>query len=143
MSTLLGMSGLEVAGQGRLCNRPQVGWDVDESGNNLCDKELWASTAGLATLGPLLGVEYVYEFTDSTVALGAMTRLTPTTERMQQLVRQRLALAERWRWRLAARRVSSKNNLWADLASRGQAVEVAAQAAALGLRVRWLQPQWE
>ena len=109
----------------------------------ICEKELLASTVGLRTIAPLLQVNNIYEFTDSTVALGAMTRLTPTTERMQQLVRQRLALAERWRWRLAARRISSKNNLWADLASRGQAVEVAAQAAALGLRVRWLEPQWE
>ena len=54
-----------------------------------------ASTVGLRTLAPMLGADCIYEFTDSTVALGAMTTLTPTTVFMQRLVRERLAMAER------------------------------------------------
>ena len=84
----------------------------------IAEKELLASTLALRTLGPLLGADCIFEFTDSTVALAAMVSLTPALEGMQRLTQQRLLLAEQHGWRLAARRVSSKGNLWADLASR-------------------------
>ena len=102
----------------------------------IAEKELLASTLALRTLGPLLGADCIFEFTDSTVALAAMVSLTPTLEGMQRLTQQRLLLAERYGWRLAARRVSSKGNLWADLASRGRLADVLRQAVALGLRPR-------
>ena len=102
----------------------------------IAEKELLASTLALRTLGPLLGADCIFEFTDSTVALAAMVSLTPALEGMQRLIQQRLLLAEQHGWRLAARRVSSKGNLWADLASRGRLSDVLRQAAALGLRPR-------
>lgn len=102
----------------------------------ICEKELLASVMGLECLGPLMDVHHVYEFTDNTPALGAMRAISPRTPTMQLLVRRRIALAECHGWRLAAERVSSRNNLWADLGSRGHADEVERQAAQLGLRVR-------
>ena len=117
---------------GRWSEQQRDGWLI-------CEKELHASTVGLRMLGPLLEAELIFEFTDSTVALAAMLTLTPTSEVMQQLIQERLVLAEYHGWRLTARRISSKNNLWADLASRGHADEVVRQAAAMGLRTRILQ----
>ena len=38
----------------------------------IAEKELLASTLALRTLGPLLGADCIFEFTDSTVALAAM-----------------------------------------------------------------------
>ena len=98
------------------------------------EKELYASTAGLFTLAEAAGLSSVYSFTDSAVALGSMRSFTSESPRMQEL------LAARATWMLerkvaeAAFRVSSKSNLWADLASRGRASEMEAQATALGLR---------
>jgi len=68
--------------------------------------------------------------------------MTPSLEGMQRLVGLRLATAERHGWRLAARRISSKNNLWADMGSRGHAAEVEEQARRLGLRVERLEAVW-
>jgi hypothetical protein len=113
-------------------------WDSSSRGLLICEKELWASSAGLATLGPLLEADCFYEFTDSTVALNAMRSYTPSTEAMQQLARARFACAESKGWRLKAQRVSTHNNLWADMLSRGRMREVAQQAAALGLSTRQL-----
>jgi hypothetical protein len=118
-------------------------WTAAQRELLICEKELIASTVGLCTLGPRLDAAFIYEYTDSTVALAAMTSMTPSLEGMQRLVGQRLAMAERHGWRLAARRVSSKNNLWADLGSRGHAAEVAEQARRLGLRVEYLEAVWE
>ena len=42
----------------------------------IAEKELLASTLALRTLGPLLGADCIFEFTDSTVALAAMVSLT-------------------------------------------------------------------
>jgi hypothetical protein len=113
-------------------------WDSNSRALLICEKELWASSAGLATLGPLLEADCFYEFTDSTVALSAMRSYTPSTEAMQQLARARFACAESKGWRLRAQRVSTHNNLWADMLSRGRMREVAEQAATLGLSTRQL-----
>ena len=97
------------------------------------EKELYASTAGLLTLAPLAGWTSVHNFTDSTVAMGAMRSFTASSPRMQEL------LATRATWLLeagvaeAVYRVTSAQNLWADLASRGKSAEMERQAAALGL----------
>ena len=80
----------------------------------------------------------MYEFTDSMVALSAMRSLAPATAIMQRLVVQRLAFAEAHGLRLVGVRISTGNNLWADLGSRGRADEIANQVAVLGLRhVTW------
>lgn len=102
----------------------------------ICEKELLASVLNLECLGPLLRARYVYEFTDNTPAMGPMRTMGPRTATMQLLVRRRLALAERYGWRLAAERVSTRNNLWADLGSKGRVDEVDRQAEQLGLRVQ-------
>lgn len=108
----------------------------------ICEKELWASLLGLECLGPLMEVSHIYEFTDNTPALGAMRSMGPRTATMQQLVRRRAAVAEAQGWRLAAERVSSRNNLWADLGSRGRVAEVERQAGLLGLRVWHVEVPW-
>jgi len=117
-------------------------WKEEHRELLICEKELIASTVGLCTLGPRLDATYIYEFTDSTVALAAMTFLTPSLESMQRMTRLRLAVAERHGWRLAAHRISSKNNVWADLGSRGRATEVERQARRLGLSVEYLTAVW-
>ena len=97
------------------------------------EKELHASTAGLLTLAPIAQWTSVHNFTDSTVAMGAMQTFTATSPRMQEL------LATRATWLMetgvaeAVYRVTSAQNLWADLASRGRAEEMERQAKALGL----------
>ena len=113
-------------------------WCADEREWLICEKELFASTVGLRTFAPWLGATCIYEFTDSMVALSAMRSLTPTTEIMQRLVSERLVMAEANGWRLVGERISTSNNLWADLGSRGNVLEVERQAVRLGLRpVRW------
>jgi len=100
----------------------------------ICEKELFASNAGLAVIVSHVGVSLVHEFTDNTVALAVMRSLTPRTERMQLLVARRVQQLEARAVRATAHRISSKNNLWADMGSRGHALEVVAQAESLGLR---------
>jgi len=98
------------------------------------EKELFASTAGMLTLVPAAGLTSIHNFTDSTVAMGAMRSYTATSPRMQEM------LATRTEWMLetgvaeAVYRCTSHHNLWADLASRGWADEMERQARALGLR---------
>ena len=62
-----------------------------------------------------LGASCIYEFTDSMVALSAMRSLTPSTTVMQQLVSERLMMAASNGCRLVGDRISTSNNLWADL----------------------------
>ena len=102
----------------------------------ICDLELAASTFGLVALQPELGSNFVYSFTDNTVAMAAMRSYSPSTACMQQLTESRVA------WMLASNvweateRITSKSNLWADLGSRARSADVIAQASALGLTVR-------
>ena len=73
-----------------------------------------------------------------------MRGLTPETPAMQALC------ADRVEWMLqrgileTSERITSKANLWADLASRGGADELCRQAVALGLRPRLVPvpPLW-
>jgi hypothetical protein len=106
----------------------------------ICEKELFASSAGLATLAAACGATDVWSFTDNANALAAMRSNAPTTLRMQQLVAARLEWMLEGGVREAAERVSSSSNLWADLGSRGCFAEVEQQAASLGLRTLWLPP---
>lgn len=117
--------------------------EAEREGLIICEKELLASLLGLECLGPLLQASHIYEFTDNSPAMGAMRTMGPRTPAMQLLVRRRLALAERRGWRLAAERVSTHNNLWADLGSRGRIDEVERQAERLGLRSRHVPVPWE
>tara|TARA_B110000027_G_C16087211_1_gene286576 strand:+ start:201 stop:1145 length:945 start_codon:yes stop_codon:yes gene_type:complete len=100
------------------------------------EKELFASTAGMLALMPAAGLTSLHNFTDSTVAMGAMRSYTATSPRMQEM------LATRSEWMLAqgvseaVYRCTSHHNLWADLASRGWAHEMERQAMALGLQVQ-------
>jgi hypothetical protein len=106
----------------------------------ICDLELAASTLGLVALQPEVGRSFIYSFTDNTVAMAAMRGLTPSTACMQALTVERVA------WMLgegvweATERITSKANLWADLGSRARVADVMAQAAALGLTVRRVEP---
>jgi len=99
------------------------------------EKELFASSAGLFTLAAYGGFKSVYNFTDSTAAMGAMRNFTAESARAQELI------VTRAEWMLANGvaeapcRVTSHQNLWADLASRGWSAEMERQAAALGLAV--------
>jgi hypothetical protein len=110
----------------------------------ICDLELAASTFGLVALQGAVGREFVYSFTDNTVAMAAMRNLTPTTACMQALT------AERSAWLLergvveACERITSKANLWADMGSRARVGELMAQAGRLGLSVRRVEtpPEW-
>ena len=105
------------------------------------EKELYASVAGIMTLAEASGATAVHSFTDSMVAMGSMRNMTAQSARMQEL------LAVRATWTLAsgvheaAHRVTSKRNLWADMASRGRAAEMMQQATSLGLRCQRLQLQ--
>jgi hypothetical protein len=111
-------------------------WSAEERELLICDLELAASTFGLVALQPIAAKAFVYSYTDNTVAMAAMRGLTPSTLAMQSLT------AARVEWMLdhgvaeAAERVTSKANLWADLASRGRTDDVLRQAEALGLRHR-------
>ena len=120
-------------------------WSAEESsGLLICDLELAASTFGLVALQPEVGADCVYSFTDNVVAQAAMRGLTPETPAMQSLC------ADRVEWMLqssileTSERITSKANLWADLASRGGADELCRQAIALGLRPRHVPvpPLW-
>ena len=98
------------------------------------EKELFASTAGLMTLAPAAGLKSVHNFTDSTVAMGAMRSFTATSPRMQEMLVTRTEWMLRTRVAEAVFRCTYHHNLWADLASRGFAAEMGRQAQALGLR---------
>ena len=106
----------------------------------ICEKELYASTAGLTTLAAPAAIRSCYSFTDSTVALSAMLSLTPSTPRMQELTAARLSWMLAHGVREQPARVTSKNNLWADFGSRGRWHALAEQADALGLTLRWVEP---
>ena len=106
----------------------------------LAELERLASTLGLVTLGPELEGSDVWEWTDNQVCLAAMRSLVPRTPRMMDMVDRRVEWMRVGGVTTAAERVSSKNNLWADMLSRGEDAAVAEQAAALGLRWRRLEP---
>ena len=111
-------------------------WSPAERKLLICDLELAASTLGLVALQPHLACASVYSFTDNTVAMSAMRRLTPSTPAMQAFT------ADRAAWMLvhgvaeSAERVTSAANLWADMLSRGHVAGVEQQAAHLGLSPR-------
>ena len=115
-------------------------WDERERGMIIAELELLASTLGLVTIAPYLGTHEVYEFTDNMVCLSGLRSLAPSTPRMQELIARRVEWLEGERIVVAAERISSKNNLWADMLSRGEAEAVAEQAAALELTWRRLYP---
>ena len=111
-------------------------WTREERSLDISVKELYASTAGLATLSPLAGWGAVYNYTDSMVALSTMRSATPHTARLQALSARRVEMLIELGLREAPERISSKSNLWADLGSRGRSEEVVVQAAALGLSTK-------
>ena len=120
-------------------------WTREERGLDISVKELYASTAGLATLSPLAGWRAVYNYTDSMVALSTMRSATPHTARLQALSARRVDMLILMGLREAPERISSKSNLWADLGSRGRSEEVVAQAVTLGLSTRQVAvaTEWE
>jgi hypothetical protein len=91
-------------------------------------------------LAPLLPPSIV-SFTDNTVALAAMRRLTSRSESaaIPAMLRRRTLWLVEHSCVEAAERVTSANNRWADLGSRGRAALVCAEAMALGLRPRRVQ----
>ena len=110
--------------------------DEERNALPICDLELAASTLGLIALQPECGKQFVYSFTDNTVAMAAMRNLTPATACMQRLTSARVA------WMLgegvweACERITSKSNLWADMGSRARVAELMAQASRLGFSTR-------
>ena len=117
--------------------------ELDDPDFLICEKELLASTLGLVTLTEMAGLQFVYQFTDNTVAEGAMRRLAPRTSRMQDMIRRRSEWMRQRDIFESAERISTHANLWADLGSRSAVTEVERQAEALGLRVLHLQPPEE
>ena len=111
--------------------------ECQQYGLGIAELELLASTWGLACLGPLLS-SYVVSFTDNTVALSAMRRLSTRAEgdAMPAMLRRRTSFLLENAVVEAAERITSKNNRWADLGSRGQVGVVCVEALALGLRPR-------
>jgi hypothetical protein len=109
----------------------------------IAEKELLASTLGLVTLAPIGDMRYVYQFTDNTNAEAAMRRLVPKTARMQALIERRSA------WMLehgvleSAERITSANNLWADLGSRDAVEEVRRQVVNMGYNFVLVEPPSE
>ena len=114
-------------------------WSESERKLPICDKELLASTWGLVSLTPVVGVRDIMSFTDNTVAQAAMRTQTPSTEAMAHIV------ARRTEWLLehacleSVHRITSKANLWADMGSREDTGGVLLQALALGLKPRRIE----
>ena len=102
----------------------------------IADKELIASTIGLFVLGEAHHFQYVWEFTDNTVALSAIRSLTPSTPLSQRLCAARVVWCSDRSVFVMAERITSANNEWADIGSRpvtrGGPAAVATAAAALG-----------
>jgi len=130
----IGMSAWAVRGN-ELLYVVDVWSEVEREALGIAEKELLASTVGLVTLAPLLGNK-VYSFSDNGIATAAMRALRAENPRSQELVRRRSEWLLSHRVLEAAERVTSKNNLWADLGSRGEIDEVVRQAEALGMRTR-------
>ena len=138
--TLHGDEVLVVVGEWSVAEREQLG---------IAEKELFASSAGLAALVRETGWSDISNFTDNMVALHTMRSCAPKTPRLQALMTARLEWMRARGVIEAAERVGSKSNLWADLASRDGMHEVARQVKALGLRLRvvptadhWHSPEW-
>ena len=108
--------------------------EMREHALGIAELELLASTWGLVALAPFLPPAVV-SFTDNTVALSAMRRLSTRADApaMAAVIRRRT------HWLLehavveAAERITSANNVWADWGSRGRVGDVCAAAARLGL----------
>ena len=102
----------------------------------IADKELIASTIGLFVLGEAHHFQYVWEFTDNTVALSAIRSLTPSTPLSQRLCAARVIWCSDRSVFVMAERITSANNEWADIGSRpvtrGGPAAVASMAASLG-----------
>jgi hypothetical protein len=103
----------------------------------IADKELVASTVGLFVLGEALQFQYVWEYTDNTVALSAIRSLTPSTPLSQRLCAARVIWCSDRSVFVMGERITSANNEWADIGSRpvtrGGPAAVAAMAHELGL----------
>jgi hypothetical protein len=103
----------------------------------IADKELVASTIGLFVLGEALQFQYVWEYTDNTVALSAIRSLTPSTPLSQRLCAARVIWCSDRSVFVMGERITSANNEWADIGSRpvtrGGPAAVAAMAHELGL----------
>ena len=125
-----------------LIDRP---WSPDEQELDISVKELYASTAGLASFAAIARWKGVYNYTDSMVALATMRYATPSVARLQALSAARVDLLLQLGVREGAERIGSRSNLWADLGSRGRGDEVVRQAAALGRSTRRVAvaPEWE
>lgn len=112
-------------------------WSEEDAELIIAEKELVASMVGLVALTELLEWKYVWEFTDNTVALAAMRTMTPSTAFMQQLISARAAWMYGRGVFSAVERITSLNNLWADVGSRpvtkGGPEAVRQDAAARGL----------
>ena len=102
----------------------------------ICDLELAASTFGLVELAGRAERQFVYSFTDNTVAQSAMRTLTPSTAPMQALTEARCEWMLAHGFSEATERITSKANLWADQLSRQREAQVEADARSLGLRLR-------
>lgn len=110
-------------------------WSAEERAT-LCiaELELLASTFGLVALAPWLPPCTV-SFTDNTVAAAVMRSAAPRTARLQWIAARRTLWLHQQARVEGVGRVTSRNNVWADLGSRGQLEEVLQQARALGLAV--------
>ena len=119
-------------------------WSPEERRRlSIAELELLASTFGLVALAPSLP-PCVVSFTDNTVAGAVMRSAAPRTARLQWLAARRtMWLHEQGRLE-GVGRVTSRNNVWADLGSRGQMPEVLRQAAELQISAQRVSvpPEW-
>jgi len=110
-------------------------WSAAERGLDIAVLELLASTVGLVALVPHVG-RRVVSFSDSVVAAAAMRASAARSAPLQLLVGRRSEWAVQHGVVEAVARITSANNRWSDLGSRGQMARVEAEAAALGICAR-------
>ena len=110
-------------------------WSAAERGLDFAVLELLASTVGLVALVPHVG-RRVVSFSDSVVAAAAMRASAARSAPLQLLVGRRSEWAVQHGVVEAVARITSANNRWSDLGSRGQMARVEAEAAALGICAR-------
>ena len=120
---------------GELLVTAGVWTDEEKELLTIAELELLASTFGVVAFDEWLP-RAVVSFTDNVVAQAAMRASAPRAELMQRVVVARTEWLMQRGMAEAVRRVTSQANLWADLGSRGELMEVVRQAEALDLVVR-------
>ena len=111
-------------------------WNEEEKNFlRICDMELLASTYGIMTFSDLID-RYVLSFTDNTVTRACIENQGSKSEILHRILKWRNDWLSRRGIVERAYRVTSADNVWADLGSRGELHVVISQAKQLGLSVQ-------